>query len=280
MVETMVAIMNIRKSAGALLALCAANAFAADVVDLSGTWRLSLATNAAETCAVEVPGDVHTALFAAGRIPDPYRGCNETNVQWVAKEDWAFARSFDVAPEFLAKKRVVLEIEDADTFADVYLNGVKVGETSNRFARWTFDAKKALKPGRNEIRAVFRSAWNEADRRRAEIGRAFPMSNVPWAKNQALIRKPACHAGWDWGLAQMTTGFKGGERRSFGWDMGAEYRPDGWSLATVRHGGYTGVTVAVDPENGYAGVVLTNRTGDRVKGYHGHQRLLSLMTAG
>ena len=62
--------------------------------------------------------------------------------------------------------------------------------------------------------------------------------------------------------------------------MGAEYRPDGWSLATVRHGGYTGVTVAVDPENGYAGVVLTNRLGDRVKGYHGHQRLLSLMTVG
>jgi serine-type D-Ala-D-Ala carboxypeptidase len=73
---------------------------------------------------------------------------------------------------------------------------------------------------------------------------------------------------------------KGGERRSFGWDMGAEYRPDGWSLATVRHGGFTGVTFAVDPESGYAGVVLTNRTGDRVKGYHGHQRLLSLMTVG
>ena len=72
--------MNIRKLVVALLALCAANAFASDVVDLSGTWRLSLATNAAETCAVEVPGDVHTALFAAGRIPDPYRGCNETNV--------------------------------------------------------------------------------------------------------------------------------------------------------------------------------------------------------
>lgn len=35
------------------------------------------------------------------------------------------------------------------------------------------------------------------------------MSNVPQALNRALIRKPACHAGWDWGLAQMTTGFCG-----------------------------------------------------------------------
>ena len=182
---------------------------AADVVDLAGMWRLSPFTNAAQTCAVEVPGDVHTALLAAGRIPDPYWGCNETNVQWVAQADWVFARAFDVSPAFAARKRVVLEVEDADTFADIYVNGVKVGETSNRFARWTFDVKGSLKAGRNEIRAVFRSAWAEADRRRAALGRAFPMSNVPWAKNQALIRKPACHAGWDWGLAQMTTGFCG-----------------------------------------------------------------------
>ena len=193
-----------------LTAVWASVGFAAvDVVDLAGTWRLSPFTNAAQTCAVQVPGDVHTALLAAGAIPDPYWGCNETNVQWVAKTDWVFSRTFDVTPGFAAKRRVVLEIEDADTFADVYLNGVRVGATSNRFARWTFDAKGALKAGRNEIRAVFRSAWAEADRRRAALGRAFPMSNVPWAKNQALIRKPACHAGWDWGLAQMTTGFCG-----------------------------------------------------------------------
>jgi mannose-6-phosphate isomerase-like protein (cupin superfamily) len=50
----MVAIMNIRKSAGALLALCAANAFAAEVVDLSGTSQFTLATNSAETCALPV----------------------------------------------------------------------------------------------------------------------------------------------------------------------------------------------------------------------------------
>ena len=73
---------------------------------------------------------------------------------------------------------------------------------------------------------------------------------------------------------------KGDERHSFVWDMGAALRPRGWSAASVRHGGFTGVTVAVDPENGYAGVVLTNRTGDRMKGYEGHRRLLELMTCG
>ena len=184
--------------------------WAADIVNLEGEWNLKPVSGVdVPPCVAVVPGDVHTALFKAGLMSDPYRGCNETNVQWVAKADWEFSRSFEADAEFAARRRIVLEIEDADTFADVYLNGVKLGTLSNRFARWTLDAKKALKVGRNEIRAVFKSSWLEGDRRYAALGRVFPMSNVPWAKNQALIRKPACHAGWDWGLAQMTTGFCG-----------------------------------------------------------------------
>ena len=76
-----------------------------------------------------------------------------------------------------------------------------------------------------------------------------------------------------------TPGFeKGAVRRSFGWEMGAEDRPAGWSEKTISHGGFTGVTIAVDPGNGYAGVVLTNRLGERLAGYAGHRRLLSLMS--
>ena len=71
---------------------------------------------------------------------------------------------------------------------------------------------------------------------------------------------------------------KGADRYSFGLNMGTERRPEGWSKATVAHGGFTGVTLAADPENGSAGVVLTNRTGERMKGYAGHCLLLSLMS--
>lgn len=72
---------------------------------------------------------------------------------------------------------------------------------------------------------------------------------------------------------------KGGKRRSFGWDMSAGvHRPAGWSAATIAHGGFTGNTIAVDPVNGFAGVVLTNRTGDRLKAYEGHCRLLAMMS--
>ena len=71
---------------------------------------------------------------------------------------------------------------------------------------------------------------------------------------------------------------RGGARRSFGWDMSADRTPKGWSPNTISHGGFTGNTIAVDPDHGWAGVVLTNRTGERLAGYAGHGRLLSLLS--
>ena len=177
-------------------------------LDLSGQWRLD-GTNekgAALSCAAAVPGDVHSALFAAGLMQDPYWGRNERDVQWVAKHEWAFSREFEVADGFLAHSSVILRLEDCDTFATVFVNGAKVGETHDRFRRWDFDVRGALRPGRNDIRLVFASAWRIGDEMAAASPRPYPMSMNTWFNNGAFIRKPACHRGWDWGLAQMTTG--------------------------------------------------------------------------
>lgn len=154
-------------------------------------------------------GDVHSELFERGEIPETFVGTNEVANLWVAQRDWTIERTFEVAPDFLARKDVVLRLEDVDTFATIKVNGRVVGETSDRFARYTFDVKDALQPGTNLLEGVFRSPEKEADARRTRLGRPYPMSNPIWAKNQALIRKPACHAGWDWGPSEQTIGFCG-----------------------------------------------------------------------
>lgn len=200
------------RGAAGLFALCGLFTTAFATVEersLAGVWRLSNPTNDDIMCVMRVPGGVHSALLKVGLMKNPFWGRNELETQWVAKEDWVVERRFEVPPRFLAHKSVILRLEDCDTFCTVYVNGQKVGETGDRFRRWDFDVKPHLKPGRNMIRGVFASAWRVADEKaEARQGRC-PMSNVPWCKNQALIRKPACHAGWDWGLAQMVTGFCG-----------------------------------------------------------------------
>ena len=180
-------------------------------LDLGGTWRLegTDASDAPLACAMTVPGGVHSALLASGLIPDVFYGRNETNNLWVGRHDWKVSRVFEVTEELLAAKEIVLRLEDCDAFCTVMINGSKVGRTTDRFQRYTFDVKPFLKPGENTIEGLFASPVRIADQRRALIGRPYPMSNVQWAKNQALVRTAACHAGWDWGPELEVMGFCG-----------------------------------------------------------------------
>ena len=178
----------------AVVVLTVCRAFSTEL-DLAGVWTLSGANEGGDavSCAAKVPGDVHSALFAAGLMKDPYFGRNEKDVQWVARGDWSFERTFDISEDLLRQKSVVLRLEDCDTFATVQQNGREIGRTSNRFRGWEFDAKKALKAGRNVLTLRFESAWRVGDALAAKAGRVHPMSceDFAWFNNGAFIRKLA-----------------------------------------------------------------------------------------
>ena len=181
----------------------------ADLLDLAGTWSVRQADNDAPAIPLQVPGDVHSALLAAGLIPDPYFGRNENGVQWVGEKDWVAERSFDVSASLLSKRSVCLRLEHVDTFCEISINGRKVGETGNRFRRYDFEVKPFLKPGTNRIAALFRSAEVVSEERADALPFPLPMVDNGLVKHINLLRKPACHGGWDWGVALMMTGFAG-----------------------------------------------------------------------
>ena len=200
-----------RKLMVGLLCMAVVGGATAEELDLSGMWRLEGTDERGEalSCPIAVPGGVHSALFKAGRIPDPYWGRNELKTQWVGRQDWKVSRTFTVDAKTCARKAIVLRLDNVDTFATVFLNGRELGKTDNRFRRWEFDVKPYLKEGENELVGVFASAEMRAHELAKTYEHEYRISCVPWATDQALIRKPACHAGWDWGLAQMITGFCG-----------------------------------------------------------------------
>ena len=198
-----------------MIAACAAAlATAAGEIDLAGEWELTGANEkgAAISCPIAVPGGIHSALRRAGKMPDPFWGRNEVAIQWIGKKDWTVSRTFDFPAEELARKAIVLRLDNVDTFATIRLNGHLLGKTDNRFRRWEFDVKPYLRAGKNEISGFFESAEEMGHALRKKYGRAYPICNCTWATDQALVRKPSCHGGWDWGLAQMITGFCGETR--------------------------------------------------------------------
>ena len=190
------------------LAAMAATTWAGEV-DLGGTWSLVRSDDPAVVYPAKVPGDVHSALFAAGVIPDPHFGRNELKNLWVGEKEWTFSRTFELSPEFLKAKRVTLRLEDVDVFCTISVNGVELGRTENRFRRWDYDVTKVLRPGRNEICGRFESTQRVSEEIGRAHGRRFSNANDCRMRFLNFVRTVQCHGGWDWGLCQMTTGFCG-----------------------------------------------------------------------
>lgn len=68
---------------------------------------------------------IHLDLLAANRIPDPFVGENEAQLQWIHSKTWEYTTTFDAAP-VQDHERVDLVFEGLDTFATVKLNGQEI----------------------------------------------------------------------------------------------------------------------------------------------------------
>ena len=90
-----------------------------------------------------VPGGVHEALLAAGRIADPYFDRNEDTVRWVEQRDWWFRAVVPAAPATLGG-RTQLVCRGLDTVADLWLDDQPLGHSQNMFRPASFDVTGRL----------------------------------------------------------------------------------------------------------------------------------------
>ncbi len=93
------------------------------MIDLSGTWKLSLAEHdhnsapiVVDIIPIPLPGDSLSAFYAAGCIPGPYWGQNETEVRWVSELDWIARRTVQ-----LDRTDLDLIVTDLDTVVEILL---------------------------------------------------------------------------------------------------------------------------------------------------------------
>src|SRR5437016_1659012 len=111
-------------------------------------------------CRATVPGCVHTDLLRAGKIPDPFWGTHETELQWIEERDWIYRTTFSVSANLLEEEVVELVADGLDTIATVRLNGGELGRTENMFVGHRWSVRPLLTLGVNELVIHFSSAMD------------------------------------------------------------------------------------------------------------------------
>ena len=150
---------------------------------------------------VTVPGDVHQALVAAGRIEDPFYDRNELKCSWIEGREWWYRLQFQAPPEPLQPgERYQLVFQGLDTFATVWLNGERLGQHANMFREAVFDLSNKLRIGKQNCLALcFDPPLHHVD----------PNSIFrPWGHSaeRVFMRKAQFGFGWDWGPRLPTIG--------------------------------------------------------------------------
>lgn len=156
-------------------------------ISLSGKWKIK--GNGYEIDG-RVPGDVTDDFFRAGIIADPYFDENYKDSLWITQADWTYEKEFFFDGETDENTRLCFA--GVDTFSDVYVNGVSVGNTQNMHREYRFPVSGLLKKGKNVVSVQLHTIYTY-------LGKTEQTKyDSIFCANRILVRKAQCHFGWDW----------------------------------------------------------------------------------
>jgi beta-mannosidase len=126
-----------------------ATPFTADAIALDGDWELAWSEKGAGMPqsgwrTVTVPGDVHIQWLDAAKL-------YTREAEWIGDKEWWYRRKFTVPARF-GGKRLRLQFEATDYYADTWLNGRRVGRHEGYIDPYEYDVAGFIRAGaQNEI---------------------------------------------------------------------------------------------------------------------------------
>ena len=143
------------------------------------------------TIEAVVPGNVEIDLERAGLIADPMIGNNIYTLRKWEGYQWCFKKTFP-GPEIKEGQRVILCFAGLDTFAEIYLNGEKVGSAANMLIEHEYDVTGLLQ-AENTLEVIIRSSVLEAQKYFLGTLSIGNFSN----EESAYVRRAPSTYGWD-----------------------------------------------------------------------------------
>lgn len=147
---------------------------------------------AGEGIPSNIPGNVEIDLMNAGILPNIYQGTNVGRTREFELYDWWYVKEFAVEG-FPQEDEAFLVFDGVDTYAEYFLNGIKIGESDNMLISHEFAVNGKLKQGNNQLAVHIFSAV-----KKAEGFAVNPLMVADWECFENLrCRKPAHAYGWD-----------------------------------------------------------------------------------
>lgn len=189
-----------------------------------------------EPLECHAPCTMYSVLLEHGKIPDPFYGLNERELQHLGEKDCTFGAKFTVDEQTLSRDAVELVFRGLDTICHIYLNGKLLDKVKNMHRTYVYDVKDHLCIGENTLRLDFKAPvqyFNEEQRKH------YLYMNGDTIPGVAHLRTAYYEAGWDWGPTLPDMGiFRPVELRAF--DTG---RLDYVLVSQKHHNGVVDVTV-------------------------------------
>ena len=105
----------------------------------------------------QAPCTMYSVLYDHGKIPDPFYGTNERELQYLAEKDCVFESVFSAPPALLTREHIELVFHGLDTICHIYLNGTLLGKVKNMHREYVYEVKPLLTAGENTLRLEFKS---------------------------------------------------------------------------------------------------------------------------
>ena len=165
-------------------------------IDLTGMWNVTGTSPDGQKLEITgtVPGcNLSDILRYEGK--DPFYRDNAEQYRIYETYSWTYRKTFYAET---CGREAYLVLERADTFCDVYLNGMFIDALSNGNVAHRLDITKALRQGENELILYFRSP--------VAVTAGKKPTEAAFSYDRVHIRRPQCTHGWDWTARFVTVG--------------------------------------------------------------------------
>ncbi len=166
-----------------------------------------------------VPGGIHEALIASGRIQEPLIGRNSFDCQWTEARAWWYRREIPLPEDWQKADAIELELHGLDSRASVFLNEHGLGTHPGPFRPFVTDVKPFLNGSGNILLVRLTSGVESVSEAESETPDGFragteSVNGRPERGDarRSLLRKPQYSFGWDWSPRLATTGIAGDAR--------------------------------------------------------------------